>query len=381
MRVFTILLFTMGYLNVHAQISDTIVVESKILGETRKILVSLPDNYSADEKYPVSYILDGESLFADCSNVINYLANKGVIPQMISIGIININRSLDLTHTVDSTSNFKPNGGGKKFESFLINELIPNIEKNYNTAPYRLLIGHSISGLFSINLLLNNSSSFNSYLVIDPALWWNNMSLLSEAKQKLQTSQFADKKFYLGIANSLPADITDTSIALTDKTNATVGFRSIIKFKELLQEASDTKLQWASTYFEDESHGTVPFISTYQGLKYIFSYFKRPSFQTLTDSSSVILDNHYKNVSANLKYTVKPSANDLSGLAWRCQELDKNHDRAYSFLKLYIKYYPNDPIAYIQMGQHFEYVGNSDKAQEYYQKGIELGYDSNENNN
>lgn len=359
--------------------AESITINSKILSESRELLISLPKDYSNQKKYPVSYVLDGESLFKGHKDVVNYLSEKNVIPEMIIVGVANKNRSLDLTHVPDSSSNFQPNGGGQNFESFVTNELIPYIDSTYSTSPYRLLTGHSISGLFATRLFLNGCNKFNAYLIIDPAIWWAESEVLTNTETELTHSKIKDKRFFLAIANSLPTDIDSIEIALQDTTNATLGIRSVFEFKRLLNISDSERTFWQSQYYENESHGTIPFIGSYDGLKFIFDFYKRPSFQTLTDNSPTILDDHYKMLSKKMGYTILPPAYDLSGLAWRCTELEKNHDRAFLFLELYLKYYPSDPMAHMQMGQHYELIGQKDRAQEYYQKGIELGYDPNGN--
>ncbi|WP_027421409.1 alpha/beta hydrolase [Crocinitomix catalasitica] len=358
--------------------TQNLTIDSKILSEKRELVISLPHDYSNQKKYPVSYVLDGETLFEGHKDVINYLSGKNVIPQIIIVGIKNNNRSLDLTHVADSSSNFKPNGGGQKFEDFIIEELIPLIDSSYSTAPYRILCGHSISGLFATKLLYT-TNEFNAFLIMDPALWWAEMEAISNTETFLKNPILKEKKIFLSIANSLPTSIQSLEHALKDTTNATLGIRSAFEFEELLSKNTSEKIIWKSQYYEVESHGTVPFISSYDGLKFIFDFYKKPSFQTLTDSSHIVLDEHYKMLSKKLGYTIIPSAYDLSGLAWRCQELENNSDRSYSFLELYINYYPTDPMSYMQMGKYFDLKGKKKKAQEYYQKGVEHGFDPNGN--
>lgn len=378
----TILISTLTFAQPSNNVSvETVFIKSKVLSESRELLISLPENYSHQKKYPVSYVLDGESLFHGHKEVVKYLAEKNVIPAMIVVGIVNKNRSSDLTHTSDSSSNFQPNGGGQNFESFIVDELIPYIDSAYSASQYRVLTGHSISGLFATKLALNGSDPFNAFLIIDPAIWWAEMEVIENRKTELVYSKLNDKKLFLGIANSLPSNIESIETALKDTTNATLGIRSVFEFKDLLNRSNPEKTFWKSQYYENESHGTIPFISTYDGFMYIFNFFKRPSFQSLTDNSPIILDDHYKMLSEKMGYTILPPAYDLSGLAWRCTGLEKNLDLAYLFLELFLKHYPDDPMAYMQMGQHYELIGQNEKAQEYYQKGIELGYDPNENNN
>lgn len=360
---------------------ERVTIDSKVLFESRELLISLPKDYSVHKKYPVSYVLDGESMFNGHKDVVEYLSEKNVIPQMIVVGVINTNRSLDLTHVSDSASNYQPNGGGQKFETFITNDLIPYIDSAFSTSPYRLLTGHSISGLFATRLFLNNCDTFKAFLILDPAIWWAESEVLENMETELAQLRLKDKKLFLAIANSLPSNIKSVELALKDTTNSSLGIRSVFEFQKILSKSDSNNTFWNSKYYVNESHGTVPFISSYDGLKYIFNFYKRPSFQTLTDNSPTILVNHYEMLSEKMNYTILPPAYDLSGLAWRCTELEKNHNRAFLFLELYLKYYPADPLAYMQMGQHYELIGQKDKAQEYYQKGIELGYKPNGNQN
>ena len=83
-----------------------------------------------------------------------------VCPKMIVVGIPNTNRMRDLTPTtpegeqfyIDSSASTN-SGGGEKFISFIEKELIPHIESNYPTQPYRMLIGHSLGGLMVMHAL------------------------------------------------------------------------------------------------------------------------------------------------------------------------------------------------------------------------------------
>jgi enterochelin esterase-like enzyme len=91
---------------INKEATQNIMIESKLLSESRELIISLSKDYSNQKKYPVSYVLDGESLFEGHKDVVEYLYEKNVIPQMIIVGIINKNRGLDLTHVPDSLSNF-----------------------------------------------------------------------------------------------------------------------------------------------------------------------------------------------------------------------------------------------------------------------------------
>lgn len=349
-------------------------VQSKILNENRHLFVSLPATYDSKQKYPVVYLLDGESFFHFYTGVVNHLSGSYVIPEMIVIGIVNTNRNLDFTPTADPTGNNGPNGGGENFTSFLEKELIPYVESHYSTAPYRILVGHSIGGLLVVNTLLKHPALFNSYVALDPALWWNEMKLNDESSKILLENNFKGKNLFLAMANSMPMGMRDTTQVKADTSNSTIGMRSVFQFRGNLLKSTDNNLHWNFKYYENESHGSVPLISSYDALKFIFDFYKRPSFQTITDSTAVILENHYKKVSVNMGYTILPPVSDISGLAWRSRVLEKNYGNALIFLQMYLRLYPDDPNAYIEMGQWHEEKGDKKKAQEFYEKSTKVGH-------
>jgi predicted alpha/beta superfamily hydrolase len=113
-----------------------------------------------------------------------------ICPEMIVVGTPNTDRTKDLTPTyVDSDPPFmdtifaKTSGGGEEFVSFIKNELIPHIDSKYPTQPYKMLIGHSFGGLTVVNILMNHTKLFNSYICIDPSKWWDKMNFLKTTKK------------------------------------------------------------------------------------------------------------------------------------------------------------------------------------------------------
>ncbi len=353
-------------------IGKTDSVYSTILKEKRNLLIYLPENFDVNKKYPVVYLLDGKTNFHSFTGIISHLSNTDVIPEMIVVGILNTNRNRDFTPTYDSTNYDKSNGAGEVFTSFLEKELIPYIESKYPVAPYRIFVGHSLGGLLVVNTLLNHTPLFDSYIALDPSLWWDKMKLNKQAPKLLLEKKFKDKTLYLAMANSMPMGMSDTAMAKKDTTNATIGIRSVLLFHDVLVKEKNEDLRWAFKYYANERHGSVPLIGSYDALKFIFDFYLRPSFQKVTDSTARIFENHYKRVSTKMKYIVLPPEADISGMAWRCKVLEKNDKWAFSFLELYIKYYPNNPKAYEQMAQYYNDKGDSKKTEEYTKRAKEL---------
>ena len=181
------------------------IIDSKILNETRKVWVYVPNGADSSlytqQRYPVVYVLDGDAHFYSVVGMIQQLSQvngNAICPEMIVVGIPNTNRTRDLTTkaTVDPTlkdnqpSATTSSGGNELFLSFIENELMPYISENYPASTFNALIGHSFGGLTVMNALTNHTKMFNSYICIDPSMWWDNGRFLKETEKKLSTLDF-----------------------------------------------------------------------------------------------------------------------------------------------------------------------------------------------
>lgn len=169
-------------------------LRSNILKGARSLLVSKPDGYDAGtDRYPVLYLLDGETHFRYASGIVNFLAQNDRIPPMLVVGITSGDReqrTRDLTppSTDEMDNRFAPgNGGASTFLAFMADELIPYVEKTYRTRPYRLLVGHSFGGLFAIYALATRPKLFNAYIAADPSIYWNNEAVVVQAESFLES--------------------------------------------------------------------------------------------------------------------------------------------------------------------------------------------------
>lgn len=168
-------------------------IESRVLGETRTVDIALPTRYAAqtDRRYPVLVVLDGESHFAIATAVTRFYSSVGQLPDMIVVGVRNTDRTRDLSPA--PVAGFQPPpglgdtfGGADKFLTFLADELLPYLDREYRTVRMRTLVGHSIGGVFALHALIQRPELFTGYLVMEPATWWNNQREMEEAKAALR---------------------------------------------------------------------------------------------------------------------------------------------------------------------------------------------------
>lgn len=356
-------------------------IYSKILKETRHYFVRLPLNYSAasffsPEKYPVLYLLDGEAHFNSVSGLVEILGSgingTHVIPDMIVVAIPNTDRTRDLTPTHDvkdlkgdTVEYFKSSGGNENFLHFIKDELIPHIDSIYRTMNYRVLVGHSFGGITVINALYTIPETFNAYLSIDPSLWWDHRLLLKKAETYFNTTNLKNKWLYIGQANTLmPVD-----------PSTSVHFESIKEFATYLQTRNSSGINWKYDYYEDDDHGSVPFISEYQGLRFIFDGY-HVRFSEIYDHPEKLREQFAKfSEKANVKFA--PPEDVINNLGYALLNNGK-YDPAIEYFQMNIDSYPKSANVYDSMGEAFMKKGDIKKAIEYYQKSLQLN-PSNEN--
>lgn len=361
-------------------------LHSKILNEERKIWVYVPDGNKlfAEQKYPVVYLLDGEGHFYSVMGLIQQLSEVNgnmVLPRMILVGITNTDRTRDLTPTHVSTdamipdTNFlKTSGGGEKFISFIEKELIPHIDSLYPTAPHRTLVGHSFGGLTVINTLINHTKLFNSYISIDPSMWWDSSKLLIQAKSVLAEKDFSGTALYLGVANTMAGDM-DTFKVKTDTSGTTRHIRAILELSKYLNENPHNNLKYSWKFYNDDDHASVPLISEYDGFRFIFDFYKpdfdynriiKPDFNI--DS---IIDIYSENLTRHFGYKTFPPEPFINQLGYTLMGL-KQYDRAYKLFLRNIEYYPESPNVYDSFGELLMNKGDTINAIQNYEKSLKL---------
>jgi len=349
------------------------VIPSKVLNENRTLWIYTPNitskNPNSDKRYPVLYLLDGEAHFYSTVGIIQQLSQangNGVLPEMIVVGIENPNRFRDLVPSENVT---KPN----PFIDFLSTELIPHIDRNYNTAPYKILIGHSLGGLTAVDILTNFPNIFNAYIAIDPSMWYNNEKHLINTTTNLQKQNLNGKRLFIGIANTLPKGIKISQLK-KDKTVETQHIRSIFKLDKYLN-TNIKGLEYSSKYYDKEIHNTVPLISEYDGLRFVFDYYlldaSEKDFADSSNSIALKLKNHYSNVSEKMGYQNAAPEALINYLAYEALG-KKYYSKAKALFELNMGWYPQSSNVYDSYADYHLVIKDTLNAVTYYQKSLKI---------
>jgi predicted alpha/beta superfamily hydrolase len=189
-------------------IGQTFTLQSKVLGEIRRINVYLPSAYndSATLPLPVLYMPDGgiQEDFLHVAGLVQVSTGNGTMRPFILVGIENTARRRDLTGPTTSAEDKKiaPKvGGSAAFRQFIRQELMPAVRQRYRTTAETAIVGESLAGLFVVETLLLEPTLFNTYLAFDPSLWWNNGQLAAQAGTMLQKAGRPASVVYLATSS------------------------------------------------------------------------------------------------------------------------------------------------------------------------------------
>ncbi|WP_313441654.1 alpha/beta hydrolase-fold protein [Stenotrophomonas sp.] len=239
-------------------IGESFTLESKALGETRRINVYRPQPWGLDPKapLPVLYMPDGGigEDFLHVAGLVQVLTGNGSMRPFLLVGIENTERRRDMTgpSTDPQDQKIAPRiGGSAAYRAFLRDELMPQVRQRYPTTDERALIGESLAGLFVVETLLQEPTLFNSYIALDPSLWWNKGALLASAPTLLPV--VAKARPHVFLASSGQPELAGSTARLA----------------ALLQQASPSPLVKYQP-LPDETHATIYHPAALQALRTLF---------------------------------------------------------------------------------------------------------------
>lgn len=220
--LFLLLLFP---LCLHAQANQnpafelprTEVIEIQDTGTKRsyELHVQLPLNYSSGKKYPVVYMTDSPYTFPITTGAARVPVNQKRMDDVMFVGISwekdkepALSRQRDYTPTLHSPGYKDPSGEASKHLEFIRTDVIPYIEKRYNTdAANRTYVGNSFGGLFGLYIFLRAPTTFKNYIIGSPSIWWDNKYILDlESKTKFNKDLEANVFIAVGAEETITRD-------------------------------------------------------------------------------------------------------------------------------------------------------------------------------
>ncbi len=246
---------------------------SQILNEERGYWVYEPERQAGDSirNLPVLYLLDGDVFFHSVVGFTRFFSSSKVssLPPCIVVAVLNTDRTRDFTPTCSAArrdgtiySGDKPQGGGAElFYRFLTEELRPEVEKRVLGGSSNILVGHSYAGLFTLEMLLRHPRSFDTFMAIDPSIWWDQGIFLRQWEGKVSGKDFSGKQLYVAFATQRRPGVKLNQFSLADS----------LKIK-IVPDMEKRHLRVVYKKFPEEMHGTVALPGIFDGLKSLFRH-------------------------------------------------------------------------------------------------------------
>lgn len=338
-----------------ARNEHTLVLSSAILREQRTIWVHLPPDYHPADKqqYPVIYLLDGQVHFNYVSGMVEYLSSYDVnrMPKAIVVGIIQENRGKDLIIKHPQTDSTALEGtGAALFLRFIREELVPYVDKQFNTAPYRILVGHSLAGLFAFYAKQEAPTLFQATVLLSPAIGGVDEYLTNRFNTFLRQHPASKDKYFITIGNE--------------------NTRQVQTLANILQTAAPKNVQWHYQPYPDENHFSVTYKGIYDALKFIYTpwFFDYYGKTNLTYNE---ITQRFNQLSTEYGYPVTPPETFVNNIGYR-QLRSGNFNEAIDIFRHNIDNFPASYNAYDSMGEAYMLKGDTATAIRYYEKSLEL---------
>lgn len=357
-------------------------IESKNLKEQRYINVSLPINYlesASNIEYPLIVVLDGELLFSSVASYAQLQAMNSQMPEAIVVGIPNTSNSRrDLTPK-PLNKNGEPlwfGGEEARYLSFIQDEVLPLLEKNYRVANFKVLIGLSPTANFSLHSFWSQPDLFSGYIAINAADFNAQGYEGESAFEKVVKSirQQENRKRYLYV--SMPKGGVDRNPHI---------LQAYKKLREDVAPYLKDKIDFKWEVIDKKSYASVlPAIMS--GLELIFpadewdpsysNFVSKEPEKTLTN-----IKTYFNQLEQKYGFRALPKGeryynrNRLKRIAYVFIN-EKRYDEAEAIVKHWLSFYPQSANAYDTLADVFKAKGQVNIELKHRIKALELAQDN-----
>ncbi len=337
---------------VSAQVKQEIF-ESFKLQERRDVRYYFPEDYVKEKKYPLIVVLDGEYLFDQVVATAKYYSTFHGMPQSIIVGIDQLKNGLRFEDCAFDPNSGLPSDKAKSFFEFLGMEIIPYLDLNYSTAPFKMVVGYDITANFQNYWLFKENSLFNSYINISPTL-----APQMETRVPERLAAFDKQIFYQLILEG-------------EKNNDTP---RILAMDKAIKEISKESLHYYFDEYPGADHISIGTYGLGKAFDNIFGMFKPISpkeYKTkiLTSDEPVFkyLEDKYQGIEDLFGFRKSVDLNDVMAIYAGIRKKEDNES-----LKLLSdlckKEFPSTMLGFYFEGEYYEQLGEPKKALKTFEK-------------
>ncbi len=334
-------------------------IKSKKLNETRDIQLYIPEGYSEDKVYPIIVVLDAHYLFETVVSNARYYSYWDEMPECIVVGVNQPKTEDRARDCMYADASGLPEEKGTKFFEFIGMELIPFVEKNYNTANFKMIIGHDLTANFSNYYLFKDIPLFDAYINLSPYF-----APKMEERIATRLEEFETKKFYY--------------LATSDEDTK----KAAQRIRGLNESLSALKNENIFYYYDDiteANHNSLAVQAIPRAMSKIFTIYRpisvkefKETIVNLKTSPYLYLIDKYKTIKELFGFEKRVSVNDFMAIYSAVRKSKINNEDLKLLAKLGKKEYPDTSLFHFFMGEYYEKTGKPKKALRMYQNGFSM---------
>jgi predicted alpha/beta superfamily hydrolase len=238
---------------------DQFIIESPVMGAQRALTVHLPLDYEATPTvhYPVLIVLDAPDMARAVAGEAAILADSGMIPPVIVIGVENAPwpaRNRDFTPPFLAQSlddSVASPGEGDRFLQFLRDDVLGWTDSTYRTNGRRILVGWSRGALFSAWSLIADPNLFEARIALSPAFWREDSAIANVFDSFFTVHSELGSRLYMALGEE-------------ENPKMTGGFEHTLS---VFERSAPAGLSWVGEIIPDTDHQSMVWRGTAGALR------------------------------------------------------------------------------------------------------------------
>jgi predicted alpha/beta superfamily hydrolase len=288
---------------------------SAALKDTQTVSLVLPKEKKMGKlnTYPVIFLFDSQNVISYQNNLqtINTLTLLGEMPPCIVVGLA-LSNSKNMRSRLTLPNYRGATGLADNYLSFLIDEVFPLLQQQYQAANFKLFIGHSRTAIFSLYAVSKRPQDING-IIASSASYFD----FGQSKEKEMFLQGVDTIKKLG-RNVF------CYFSVGDSAGGDAGHYASVKSLDSFMRKTKlpSNFRWKSFFHNGASHSFTPTLTVAPALNDIFNkqsqalfvITKRP-FKVDTSILFSYIDKEFLNISSFYGYTVLPDFRFYNSIA------------------------------------------------------------------
>ena len=333
-------------------------IKSSNLNAVRNLKIKLPKGYdpTSELKHPLIIVFDGDYLFEPVSGQVDFQTYFDDMPGSIIVGIVQGKERYYDGYCDEVTG--LPKESGLRFHDFVADELIPYLDRKFNTSKFRVAVGHDLMGNFINSYLFKQDPLFQAYVCISPDLSGTVKDYLGK-----RLEFFKDDIFYY--------------MATSDKDLPYIR-EAVLGVNTQINEVKNQNLTYYFDDFKNDTHYTLVTSAISKSFDKIFELYKPLrekeleekvlTYEGTLDKYLVSRYDRIEELFGIKKPITEEEIEKVINIAKQRDDLESLEKIG----KLAKKLNPNSLLGTYYLAQHAEKLGKTKKAKKLYEDALAL---------